>query len=44
MPVLVITGKQAGFEALCGYLFLKNDTVRIMQIVRQAFEAAQVEL
>ena len=36
--------KATGFEALCGYLFLKNDTVRIMQIVRRAFEAAQVEL
>ena len=36
--------KATGFEALCGYLFLKKDTVRIMQIVRRAFEAAQVEL
>lgn len=36
--------KATGFEALCGYLFLKDDTVRIMQIISQALEAAQVEL
>ncbi|MDE7321649.1 MAG: ribonuclease III [Lachnospiraceae bacterium] len=36
--------KATGFEALCGYLFLKDNTVRITQIVRQAFETAQIEL
>lgn len=36
--------KATGFEALCGYLFLRDDTVRITQLVRQAVEAAQVEL
>lgn len=34
--------KAAGFEALCGYLFLRDDTARIVQLVRQAL--AQVEL
>lgn len=36
--------KATGFEALCGYLFLKDDTVRITQLVRQAIEMAQIEL
>lgn len=36
--------KATGFEALCGYLFLKDDTARITQIVRQALETAQIEL
>lgn len=36
--------KATGFEALCGYLFLKNDTVRITRLVRQAIETAQLEL
>lgn len=36
--------KATGFEALCGYLFLKNDTARIMQIVREALAAAGVAL
>lgn len=35
--------KATGFEALCGYLFLKDDTVRITQLVRHAVEAAQVK-
>ncbi len=35
--------KATGFEALCGYLFLKDETERIMQIVRQAFETVKVE-
>lgn len=35
--------KATGFEALCGYLFLKDDTVRILQIVRQAMNAVQIE-
>jgi len=35
--------KATGFEALCGYLFLKNDTVRILQIVRQAMDSLQIE-
>ncbi len=36
--------KATGFEALCGYLYLKDDMERMMHIVRQAIEAAQVEL
>ncbi|MDE6622126.1 MAG: ribonuclease III [Lachnospiraceae bacterium] len=36
--------KATGFEALCGYLFLKDDTVRITQLVRQAIEMAQIEM
>ncbi|MDE7476517.1 MAG: ribonuclease III [Lachnospiraceae bacterium] len=36
--------KATGFEALCGYLFLKDDTERIMQIVRQAIEMANIDL
>lgn len=35
--------KATGFEALCGYLFLKDDTVRILQIVHQAMNAMQIE-
>ncbi|MDE7271673.1 MAG: ribonuclease III [Lachnospiraceae bacterium] len=36
--------KATGFEALCGYLFLRDDTVRITQLVRQAIEMAQIEV
>ncbi|MBO5031954.1 MAG: ribonuclease III [Lachnospiraceae bacterium] len=36
--------KATGFEALCGYLFLQDDTERVMQIVKQAMEAAQIVL
>lgn len=36
--------KATGFEALCGYLFLKNDTARVMRIVREALEAAHIEI
>ena len=36
--------KATGFEALCGYLFLKDDMVRVTQFVRQAIEMAQIEL
>lgn len=36
--------KATGFEALCGYLFLMDNMERVMQIVKQALEAAQVEL
>lgn len=36
--------KATGFEALCGYLFLRDDTARIVQLVRQAIELAQVGL
>jgi ribonuclease-3 family protein len=35
--------KATGFEALCGYLFLKNDTPRITRIVREALEKANIE-
>jgi ribonuclease-3 family protein len=36
--------KATGFEALCGYLFLKNDTPRITNIVRIALENANIDL
>jgi ribonuclease-3 family protein len=36
--------KATGLEALCGYLFLKNDTARITYIVRVALEKANIEL
>lgn len=36
--------KATGFEALCGYLFLEDNVERITQLVRQAVNAAQVEL
>lgn len=36
--------KATGFEALCGYLFLQDNTVRVIQIVKQAIEAAHVVL
>lgn len=41
---LVDYRKATGLEALCGYLFLKMNTARILQIVRQAIEIAQIEL
>ena len=36
--------KATGFEALWGYLFLKDDTVRITHIIRQALEITQIQL
>lgn len=36
--------KATGFEALCGYLFLRGDTERIIQIVKKALELAELEL
>jgi ribonuclease-3 family protein len=36
--------KATGFETLCGYLFLKNDTARITYLVRTALEKANIEL
>lgn len=36
--------RATGFEALCGYLFLRDDTERILWLVGQAIEMAQVEL
>lgn len=36
--------KATGFEALCGYLFLQDDTERIIELVGQALEAVQIEL
>jgi ribonuclease-3 family protein len=36
--------KATGFEALCGYLFLKNDTPRITHIIREALEKSNIEL
>ena len=35
--------KATGFEALCGYLFLKNDEARLVQIIRQALEEVEDE-
>jgi len=36
--------KATGFETLIGYLFLKEDTARGLQIIRQAIAAAQITL
>lgn len=36
--------KATGFEALCGYLFLRDDTARIVQLVRQALAETQTKL
>lgn len=36
--------KATGFEALCGYLFLKNDMERVIEIVKRALELAEIEL
>lgn len=36
--------KATGFEALCGYLFLKNDMARVIAIIKSALELAQIEL
>jgi ribonuclease-3 family protein len=36
--------KATGFETLCGYLFLKNDTPRIIYIIRVALEKANIDL
>ena len=32
-----------GFEALLGYLYLKNEPDRLSEILRMAFDAAQIE-
>lgn len=34
--------KATGFEALCGYLFLKNDMERVIEIVKRALELAEL--
>ena len=34
--------KATGFEALCGYLFLKDNMERIIQIIGQSLEEAQI--
>lgn len=34
--------KATGFEALCGYLFLKDDMTRITRLVRQALEKMEI--
>lgn len=36
--------KATGFEALCGYLFLKNDMERVIEIVKRALELAEIEV
>lgn len=36
--------KATGFEALCGYLFLKNEMERVIEIVKSALELARVEI
>lgn len=36
--------KATGFEALCGYLFLKNEMERVIEIVKKALELAEIEL
>lgn len=36
--------KATGFEALCGYLFLKDDTQRIIAIIKEALTLLEIEL
>lgn len=36
--------KATGFEAVCGYLFLKNEMARVIEIVKKAIELAELEL
>lgn len=36
--------KATGFEALCGFLFLSNNTARVTEIVKKAIELAEIEL
>ncbi|MDE6912972.1 MAG: ribonuclease III [Lachnospiraceae bacterium] len=36
--------KATGFEALCGYLFLKNDMERAIEVVKKALDLAKIEL
>lgn len=36
--------KATGLEALCGYLFLKNDTKRIVEIIKNALELLEIEI
>ena len=36
--------KATGFETLCGYLFLKGDTERIIAIIKNALELLEVEI
>ena len=35
--------KATGFEAVLGWLYLKNDTKRILELVRKGIEAAGIE-
>ena len=36
--------KATGFEALCGYLFLKNDMERAIEVVKKSLDLAKIEL
>lgn len=36
--------KATGFEALCGYLFLKDDTERMIAIIKEALALLEIEL
>lgn len=36
--------KATGFEALCGYLFLKDETKRIIAIIKEALALLEIEL
>lgn len=36
--------KATGFEALCGYLFLKDDTERMIAIIKEALTRLEIEL
>lgn len=36
--------KATGFEALCGYLFLKDDTARMIAIIKDALTRLEIEL
>lgn len=36
--------KATGFEALCGYLFLSDDTARITELIKKALDILEIEL
>lgn len=36
--------KATGFEALCGYLFLMDDTKRITELIKKAMEILEIEI
>lgn len=36
--------KATGFEALCGYLFLMDDTKRVTELIKKAIELLDIEI